>query len=123
VPMFRPLQLTTLEALAGRMVRREAAAGSDVIRQGEQGDTFYIVVSGRLEALVDGLEVGELAPGDSFGEIALLRDSERTATVRALEDSELVELGRDAFLAAVTSHDASVAAADEVIRARLARAD
>jgi hypothetical protein len=123
VPMFRPLQLTTLEALAGRMVRREAAAGSDVIRQGEQGDTFYIVLSGRLEALVDGREVGELAPGDSFGEIALLRDSERTATVRTLEDSELVELGRDAFLAAVTSHDASVAAADEVIRARLARAD
>ena len=123
VPMFRPLQLTTLEALAGRMVRREAAAGSAVIRQGEQGDTFYIVVSGRLEALVDGREVGALSAGDSFGEIALLRDSERTATVRALEDSELVELGRDAFLAAVTSHDASVAAADEVIRSRLARAD
>jgi len=119
-PMFRPLQLTTLETLAGRMVEREFPAGTDVIRQGELGDTFYIVVSGRLTTLIDGAPVGELGPRDSFGEIALLRATERTATVRALEDSRLVELACEPFLAAVSSTGDSAAAADAVVRARLA---
>ena len=123
VAMFRPLQLTTLETLAGQMVLRDVPAGSDVIRQGEQGDTFYIVVSGRLDTLVDGRPLRELGAGDSFGEIALLRASERTATVRALEDSQLVELGREPFLAAITSHEESAAAADEVVRGRLKPAE
>jgi hypothetical protein len=119
-PMFRPLQLTTLETLAGRMVERAFPAGSDVVRQGEVGETFYIVVSGRLATLIDGAEVGELGPNDSFGEIALLRATERTATVRALEDSRLVELACAPFLAAVGSTGDSTAAADAVVRARLA---
>jgi hypothetical protein len=122
VAMFRPLQLTTLETLAGQMVRREASAGSAVIRQGDEGDTFYIVVSGQLETLVDGRPIRELGAGDSFGEIALLREGARTATVRALADSELVELGREPFVAAVASSGDSAAAADEVVRARLASA-
>jgi CRP-like cAMP-binding protein len=117
--MFRPLQLTTLETLAGEMVGREAPAGSDVVRQGEQGETFYIVESGRLATLVDGTLVNELGPGDSFGEIALLRATERTATVRALEDSRLVELACEPFLAAVASTGDSQTAADTVIRTRL----
>ena len=120
VEMFRPLQLTTLEALAGHMVQREAPAGSDVIRQGERGDTFYIVETGRLETLVDGHPIGVLGPNDSFGEIALLRSSERTATVRAIDDARLVELARGPFLAAVSSEGASLAAADAVIATRLA---
>ncbi len=120
VPMFRPLQLTTLETLAGRMTAHRAKAGSDVIRQGEPGDTFYIVVSGRLAALIDGTVVGELGPADSFGEIALLRATERTATVRAIEDSDLVTLAREPFLAAVSSTGDSVAAAEEVVRTRIA---
>jgi Cyclic nucleotide-binding domain/Major Facilitator Superfamily len=120
VSMFRPLQLTTLETLAGRMTAHRAKAGSDVIRQGEPGDTFYIVVSGRLAALIDGTVVGELGPADSFGEIALLRATERTATVRAIEDSDLVTLAREPFLAAVSSTGDSVAAAEEVVRTRIA---
>jgi MFS family permease len=120
VAMFRPLQLTTLETLAGRMILRDAPAGTDVIRQGEQGDTFYIVDSGRLTTIIDGTAVNELGPGDSFGEIALLRASERTATVRALEDGRLVELAGEPFLAAVASSGDSTAAADAVVTARLA---
>jgi hypothetical protein len=123
VAMFRPLQLTTLETLARSMVARRAEAGSDVIRQGDRGDSFYVVVAGRLATYVDGQQIRELGAGDSFGEIALLRETERTATVRAIDESELVELAREPFLAAVTSLDASVAAADEVITARLAPAD
>jgi CRP-like cAMP-binding protein len=120
VPMFRPLQLTTLETLAGHMTVRDIAAGTDVIRQGEEGATFFVVDSGRLATLVDGARVGELGAGDSFGEIALLRASPRTATVQALEDSRLVELAGDAFLAAVASTGDSAAAADAVVQRRLA---
>jgi MFS family permease len=120
VAMFRPLQLTTLETLAGQMVLRDAPVGSEVIRQGERGDSFYIVEFGRLATLIDGTAVSELGPGDSFGEIALLHATPRTATVRALEDSRLVELGREPFLAAVASSGESSAAADEVVRQRLA---
>jgi MFS family permease len=119
VPMFRPLQLTTLETLAGHMTVREATGGTDVIRQGEEGATFFIVDSGRLATVVDGTVVGELGPGDSFGEIALLRASLRTATVRALEDSRLVDLDGEAFLAAVASTGDSAAAADAVVQRRL----
>jgi len=119
VAMFRPLPLTTLETLARQMVERQAPAGSDVVRQGEAGDAFYIVASGRLTTVVDGMPVNVLGPGDSFGEIALLRASLRTATVRALEDSRLVDLDGEAFLAAVASTGDSAAAADAVVQRRL----
>jgi len=120
--MFRPLQLTTLETLAGQMILRDAPAGSDVIRQGEHGDGFYIVEAGRLRTLIDGTAINELGPGDSFGEIALLHSTARTATVTALEDSRLVELASEPFLAAVASSGDSAAAAAAVVTARLASA-
>jgi hypothetical protein len=122
VAMFRPLQLTTLETLAGQMILRDAPAGSDVIRQGEHGDGFYIVEAGRLRTLIDGTAINELGPGDSFGEIALLHSTARTATVTALEDSRLVELASEPFLAAVASSGDSAAAAAAVVTARLASA-
>ena len=122
VAMFRPLQLTTLETLAGQMVLRDAPAGSDVVRQGEQGDRFYIVEAGRLQTVIDGTAINELGPGDLFGEIALLHATARTATVTALEDSRLVELASEPFLAAVASSGDSAAAAAAVVTARLASA-
>jgi MFS family permease len=121
VAMFRPLQLTTIEQLVGGMVRETVEAGSDVVREGDTGDTFYIVEAGRLEAIVDGRATGQLTAGDSFGEIALLRDVPRTATVRAIEPSVLVTVRRGPFLAAVASESQSSAVADEVVRSRLGR--
>ena len=119
---FRPLQLTTIEDLAGRLEDVHVTAGAEVVRQGEPGDCFFIVESGRLEALIDGVPVSELGPGDSFGEIALLRDVPRTATVRATADATLVSLAQDEFLSAVTGHTDSAAAVEAVVTSRIGAA-
>jgi MFS family permease len=121
VPMFTPLSIALKERIAASLVPVPASAGEVVIRAGEPGDRFYIVASGRLDIDVDGLHsVAE--EGASFGEIALLRDVPRTATVTAVVDSTLYALQREDFLAAVTGHSAARAAGEEVTEARLARA-
>jgi hypothetical protein len=117
--MLRPLALCTTEELAASVRRVSFDAGAEIIRQGDPGDCFYIVETGGVEALVDDLPVRSLREGDSFGEIALLRDVPRTATVRATEPSVMVAIDRDRFLAAVTGQRAASAAAEEVIRGRL----
>jgi hypothetical protein len=119
-PIFRPLADGTLEQLARALEPRSAAAGSEVVRQGDAGDRVYVVVSGDLAVEVDGRAGGHVGPGDVFGEIALLRDVPRTATVRAETGAELLTLGRDEFLAAVTGHPGSAAEADVVVATRLA---
>ena len=72
-----------------------------------------------MEIVIDGQVVRETGPGGYFGEISLLRDVPRTATVRAKGDVELFALDRDDFIAAVTGHDASAEVADSVIATRL----
>jgi CRP-like cAMP-binding protein len=74
-------------------------AGDVVIRQGDQGETAYIIQSGRVEILKGNKKVGELGTGDFFGEIALVSDVKRTATVRCLSACELTVLSRDDFQA------------------------
>ena len=91
-----------------------ARAGDVVIREGEPGDLFYVIESGEVEIL--GTTFG---PGESFGEIALLRDVPRTATVTALTDVELITLTRDNFVPAVTGHGGAHATAQEIMAARL----
>jgi MFS family permease len=119
IPIFSPLPAPTLERLASELDTVIAPAGTPVIRQGDHGDRFYIVEAGGLRVSVDGSPGRELGPGDSFGEIALLRDVPRTATVEAETDSRLLALERDAFLDAVTGHPPSARAADVVVGARL----
>jgi len=119
IPIFSPLPLVTLEQLATRLSRLRIGAGETVFRQGDHGDRFYVVATGEVVVAVDGHEPVELRGGDYFGEIALLRDVPRTATVRAQTDTELLALERDVFLAAVTGHAASAMEADGVIAARL----
>ena len=119
-PIFAPLAEGTLEQLARALEPVDAVAGAEVIRQGDDGDRVYLVVSGDLAVDVDGRPGEHLGPGDVFGEIALLRDVPRTATVRAAADSAMLTLGRDDFLAAVTGHPTSAAEADIVVATRLA---
>jgi MFS family permease len=118
-PIFAPLPEPTLERLADALEAVRAATGQEVVRQGEPGDLFYLVKDGTLDVYVDGRKVQTLGPGESFGEIALLRNVPRTATVRAQSDAELYALGRRDFLGAVTGFAPSLSAAEAVIGMRL----
>jgi MFS family permease len=120
--IFAPLPEAQLERLAGELVAAHATAGETVVREGEPGDRFYLVDRGELEVSVDGAAVRTLGPGDHFGEIALLRDVSRTATITARTDADLYALERDEFIAAVTGHAPSAEAANAVIAQRLATA-
>lgn len=120
VPMFAPLSLAGKERLAASLASVSVAAGQRVIEAGEAGDTFYLVAEGELD--VDaGTTRTTASAGDYFGEIALLRDVPRTATVTARQASRLYALSRAAFLAAVTTHSAAHAAGREIVTARLAQ--
>jgi cyclic nucleotide-binding protein len=119
IPIFSPLPEPALERLASQLVPIDVPAGTVLIRQGDPGDRFYVIESGRLRVSVDGSSGRELGPGDSFGEIALLRDVPRTATVEAETEARLHALERDDFLDAVTGHPPSARAADAVVGARL----
>jgi CRP-like cAMP-binding protein len=92
-----------------------------LVREGEPGDRFYLLARGEVEALVDGRVTRTMAAGDYFGEIALLRDVPRTASVRARTPVEVYALDREEFVAAVTGHEMSAEAVEAVITARLGR--
>ena len=114
VPILAVLPEPVLERLARDAAPMTFAAGAPIVREGEAGDRFYVVESGEVEILGR-----RFARGEAFGEIALLRDVPRTATATAVTDVELVALEREPFVAAVTGHAPSAAAADTVIAARL----
>jgi MFS family permease len=119
VPMFTPLSLATKERVASSLVPITVSAGDLVIRAGDDGDRFYIVGDGELDIEAEGRH-STAREADYFGEIALLRDVPRTATVKATVDSHLYALQRDDFLAAITGHRAAQAAGEAVADARLA---
>ena len=117
VPMFAPLSIAAKEHMASRLVEVPVTAGEVVIRTGETGDRFYMVADGTLE-VTNGVRA-EARRGDFFGELALLRDIPRTATVIASTRSRLYALERDDFLAAVTGHSAVRAAGEALVEERL----
>jgi hypothetical protein len=119
IPVFQPLQLATKEELAAEMAWQAAEPGRTVCLQGDVGDRFYIIESGAADVEIDGRVSGHLGPGEAFGEIALLRDVPRTATVRATAPLELAVLERREFVAAVTNHRESAALAECLVEQRL----
>lgn len=119
VPMFAPLSLAAKERLAARLVPIDVPAEATVLRAGDVGDRFYIVDSGSVRIALESGEK-ESGAGEYFGEIALLRDVPRTATVTAATATRLYALERADFLAAVTGHALAEEAAEEVVGERLA---
>ena len=119
LPIFAPLPAPAIERVASRLIPIEATAGTAIVRQGEPGDRFYIIADGEVTVSRDGHDVASLGGGGFFGEIALLRDAPRNATVTARTRVRLYALERDDFLEVVTGHKQSAEAADAVTRERL----
>lgn len=118
-PIFAPLSDSTLERLAAQLIPFSAGADETIIKEGDSGDLFYFVGEGHLDVSVEGFHVTTLGPAEGAGEIALLRDGRRTATIVANEPVELYALTREDFLAAVGSDEASARAAEDMIESRL----
>lgn len=116
--IFAPLPLATVERLSQDLEPLAVPAGKDVIVQGEVGDRFFVIETGKVEVFENGVFRRNEGPGESFGEIALLHDVPRTATVRTTEDTRLLALNRDQFLFAVTGHRRSHQLARAVVDER-----
>jgi MFS family permease len=117
LPIFATLPRTALETVSRSARELETAAGDTVILQGDHGDEYYAIAEGAYDVSVNGIRIAQLTRGDGFGEVALLADIPRTATVTATARGRLVALERADFLLAVTGHDSSRQAAWGVIHA------
>lgn len=120
-PLLSPLSLSIVEELAGVMRPVSFAEGEALIREGERGSQYLIVTQGEVEVSQGGRPIRRLGPGTGVGEISLIRNVPRTATVTALGPVETFALNRDAFLSAVTGHSPARVGADAIIDDRLAR--
>jgi CRP/FNR family cyclic AMP-dependent transcriptional regulator len=98
VPLFRGMSTSDLETVADRASETTFGDGQTVTREGEPGDTFYIVTDGRLQVSQHGKVVGEMGPGDFLGEISLVDGRPRTATVTAVGPVEALVIRRADFL-------------------------
>ena len=123
IPLFAPLPLAALERIADGMEEVHYAPGDAIMTQGEHGDTYVMVESGRVLVTIDGRPIHEQGPRDGVGEIALLRSVPRTATVTALDPVDGYRVDCHTFVEAVTGHEDSRRAAGDVVAARLGRTD
>jgi MFS family permease len=119
IPMFAPLPRLDLERLARQLDPIDTPAGTEVIRQGDMGDRFYVIDAGDFGIEVDGQHVATLGEGDFFGEIALLHDVPRTATVRALVEGAVWALDQEEFLATLTGLPQAATEAHRISAERL----
>jgi hypothetical protein len=105
--MFAPLPPATLEMVARAADTVVVDDGTEIIRQGDEGDSFYAVVDGEFDIVMNGEFIRSAPQGDFFGEVALLSSAPRTATVRAKGRCEVLAIHRDPFLTAITGHETS----------------
>ena len=120
VPFFASLPLPTLERMARTSTRRRHVAGDVLIRQGALHDReFYVLVEGEIRVTIDGVTVRHATAPDFFGEIALVQDVPRTATIAAAGDSEVVVIEREMFLESIALTSSSRLSAETVAGARL----
>lgn len=119
VPMLSALPMPVMDHLARHLTTARVPAGTSVFNQGDAGDRFFVIAAGEAEVFGDGRPIRMLRSGDSFGEIALLRDVPRTTEVRARSTLDLFALERDVFVPAVSGYRPSAAEADAVIASLL----
>jgi uncharacterized protein YhbP (UPF0306 family) len=123
--VFRDLPRQEVETLAARLGTVHVDAGATIVRQGAPADKFFIIVEGEVEVIREGAgqpanKLAALKQGQFFGEMAILRDSPRTATVRALTPTTLLTMDRDVFRNLVAQSLATTEDFDRVIRQRFA---
>ena len=119
IGMFRPLPMPAIDSLAVHVGHANVAAGDEVFHQGDSGDRFYVIGDGEAEVIGDGRLIRTMGPGDAFGEIALLHDMPRTATVRARTPLTLYTLDRRHFVPAINGYGSSTREADTLVDERL----
>src|SRR4051812_23698699 len=119
LPIFAPLPIATVENVSRRVAELHVGPGEVVVREGDYGDRFYVVADGTLDVSCERGLFDPVSGGDFFGEIALLRDVPRTATVTARGEALIYALDRDSFLCAVGSHSCAGKAARHVADTRL----
>lgn len=119
VPAFLDLPAAALERLAHAAERVQVPAGTTVLQEGGSSDRFYVIVSGEVQVTQRGRVLRTEGAGDFFGEIGLLRNVLRTATVTAVVDCEFLVVEQADFLGAVSHRGESVTAFDDVITHRL----
>jgi MFS family permease len=119
IEIFAELPEPVLERLAAAATPISVAADGVVVSRGEVGNHFYAIAAGKAAVELEDGTSRELGAGDFFGEIALLREVPRTATVRAVEPLQLFALERDEFLLAVTGHGPTLASAENFVMTRL----
>ena len=127
VRLFEDLDKKSLEAIANAAVEQSYTAGQDIVRQGDTGVGAFIIRSGRVETLQDrnGTErrLGEMKTGDVFGEMALMDEFPRSATVRALEPTTCLGIQRWHFKGILESHPQIALALLPVLTRRLRNAE
>ena len=117
--VFRALPVPALEGIARAAHNLSVRAGTAIVRQGERGDLYYAIADGTVEVIKDGRLVATLGRGEGFGEIALLHDVPRTATVVAVTAATLTAVEREPFLVAVTGHSQTQERLEQVASHRL----
>ncbi|TWP33014.1 MFS transporter [Leekyejoonella antrihumi] len=119
VPLFAPLDPKKLERIASLLERQELPAGVAVIREGDPAGPYYVIESGRVEATYQGRQLSVEGADEGFGEIALIRDVPRTATVTTTEPTILLALQPSDFVEAITGNDEVGSRFDALISKRI----
>ena len=116
VQLFRALPSEALEGLALALEEVDAEAGTVLMREGEPGDSYYVIAQGSVEIRQQGRAIATLGRAEGLGEIALLRSTPRTATAVAMDRVTAFRLDREPFLTAVLGHAPTLAGAHDVVR-------
>jgi CRP/FNR family transcriptional regulator, cyclic AMP receptor protein len=123
VPIFAKCTAEEVKAIAGAAQEGYFQPGQIIVTQGTPGQAFYLILSGRVEILRDGVSLGAFGPGDFFGEMSLLDQAPRSATIRALDHTSCLMLSSWDFKSLLEKHPSIAIKLLEVLSRRLRVAD